>query len=208
MPNTQIRISFQGGQISASAGCNIMGGTYLVDDDVLIVDSAGMTEMGCDEPRHQQDDWLFTLLGDRPSFVLTGDNFVLTATETVITLRDREVVEPDLGLVGPTWVLTSIISGDAVSSVPDGVIASLTFTDDGSVDVQPGCNSGGGTYTVEGDRIGFGPIALTKMACAGAAGDVEADVLAVLSAGEVTFNIDAATLMLQVGDIGLQFVGN
>jgi heat shock protein HslJ len=90
-------------------------------------------------------------------------------------------------------------------SIPEGVVATLTFNADGTVTVQPGCNSGRGDYTVEGDTISFGPIALTRMACAGAAGQVETDVLLILGAGDVQYSIDAGTLTLETADGGLQF---
>ena len=59
-------------------------------------------------------------------------------------LLDREVAEPDLNIVGPTWTVESIIHGDAVSSVPAGAIATLVFKADGTIDVNAGCNRGGG----------------------------------------------------------------
>ena len=84
----------------------------------------------------------------------SGDELVLEDGATVITLLDREVADPDLPLVGPVWTVTAIITGDAVSSVPEGVIATLVFTDDGLVMVNTGCNSG-----VAGRRSGGRPSA-------------------------------------------------
>ena len=81
----------------------------------------------------------------------------------------------------------------------------LLFHDDGTVEVQTGCNSGGGTYVIEADRIDFGEIVLTQMACAGAAGATEAAVVAVLGAQEVTFTIDGSNLTLMSGANGLQY---
>ena len=152
-----------------------------------------------------QDDWLVTMLGSEPKLTLNGDELTLTSGETVISLLDAEVAEPDQPLAGPTWTLTSLITGDAVSSVPEGVIANITFNDDGTVAINPGCNSGGGTYAVDGDSISFSDLITTEMACLGPAMDVEAAVIAVLSADEITFAIDASTLTLMATDIGLQF---
>ena len=208
VPNTRIRLSFQDGQLGASAGCNHFGATYRIDGDRLLVDGGSMTEMGCDGPRHAQDDWLFGFLGADPTFTLSGNDLVLTVddADTTITLLDTEVAEPDQPLTDRTWNLTSIITGDAVSSVPADVIANILFKADGSLDVRPGCNTGGGTYAVEGDTITFGDIFLTRMACMGAPGQVEQWVLDVLSAeGGVTYAIDADSLTLTAGELGLQF---
>ena len=202
---TVIRLTFQGNNISGQAGCNTMGGTFTVVDGKLFWQGGGMTEMGCDPARHAQDDWLSQFLGSQPLFSLVGDDLVLTSGDTVITLRDREIVEPDQPLVGTTWTLSSVISGDAVSSVPMGVIATIVFNADGSVAVDPGCNSGGGTYAVDGESIAFSDIFTTKMACPGPRSDVEAAVLQVLSADAITWAIDSGSLTLMAGNVGLQF---
>lgn len=205
VPGTVIRISFNGNQVSVQAGCNTFGGTYNLDGDTLVVEGGSMTEMGCDGPRHAQDQWVFDLMGSRPTLALRGDDLVITAGDTTIEMKDREVVEPDQALVGPTWVLTSIITGDAVSSIPEEIIATVTFKEDGSLDISPGCNSGGGTYTVDGETITFSEIFLTRMACMGAAGQVEASVLSVLDGAQITYAIDASSLTLMAGGLGLQF---
>jgi len=202
---TRIRLTFDGGQLGAQAGCNTMSGTFHLDGDSLVVGSMATTEMGCNPGLHAQDEWLAALLGSGPTVALTGNDLLLSGADATISLLDREVAEPDQELVGPTWTLTSIVAGDAVASVPDGVSASLRFLPDGTVEVQPGCNMGSGTYAVDGDRIAFADIALTMMACGGAAGQVEGDVLAVLGAGVLDFSIDAGNLTLQAGNGGLIF---
>ena len=92
-----------------------------------------MTEMGCDPALHDQDEWLSQFLGSDPQIALDGDELTLTSGGVTITLLDREVADPDLPLVGTTWTVTSIISGDAVSTVPDGAEATFEFADDGTV---------------------------------------------------------------------------
>ncbi|MEX2546670.1 MAG: META domain-containing protein [Chloroflexota bacterium] len=202
---TVIRLTFQDGQLGASAGCNSMGGTYSIVDGKLIFHGGGMTEMGCDQPRHDQDDWLSAFLGSEPTIALNGNDLVLTSGTTTITLLDREVAEPDQPLVGTTWTLTSIITGEAVSSVPAGVLATIKFNADGSVEIHPGCNTGGGTYATNEDAITFSDLITTEMACLGPAMDVEGAVLAVLSADSITYAIDSGSLTLMAGDHGLVF---
>jgi heat shock protein HslJ len=202
---TRIRLVFDNGTLSASAGCNIIGGDLDIDGDTLRFSGASMTEMGCDQPRHAQDDWLVTFLSSNPTFVLDGFDLTLTSGTTVVTLLDREIAEPDQPLTNITWGLASFIDGDSVSSVPAGISAQFTFADDGTFSANFGCNSGGGSYAIDGDTITFSDVVMTKMACGGAAGQVEEAVLTVIgSEGPITFAIDADLLTLMAGSIGLQ----
>jgi heat shock protein HslJ len=203
---TRIRLIFDNGTLSANAGCNIIGGNLVIDGDKLRFSGASMTEMGCDEPRMAQDQWLITFLSSSPTFVLNGNDLTLTSGTTAVTLLDREIAEPDQPLAGPTWSLASFISGDTVSSVPVGISAAFTFADDGTFSANFGCNSGGGTYVTEGNTITFSDIVMTKMACGGAGGQVESAVLTVIGAeGPIQFAIDAGSLTFMAGDLGLQF---
>ena len=208
VPGTSIRLTFnKDGQLAVNAGCNHMGGTYRIEGGVLRFEGGAMTEMGCDEPRHKQDDWVSEFLGSRPTVAVAGNDLTLTAGDVVIRLLDREIADPDLPLVGPTWTVNTILSGDAASSFPDGILATLKFAADGRVEVQPGCNQGGGSYAIEGNRIRFTEIALTKMACDGVRGQLESAVLAVLGADNLTFAIEAGSLTLQAGAQGLVLAG-
>lgn len=197
---TTIRISFRDGHISVNAGCNSMSGAYSVDGDALYVGQFGMTDMGCAVELMAQDAWVAALL-DGATISVDGDTIALTHGDTTVTLLDRKIADPDRELLDTRWVLDGIVSGDAVSSVPVGVTAALTFSD-GRVDVEAGCNRGGATAEVGDTTITFGPVALTKMACAPDAMAVEQVVAAVLS-GEVAYAIEAGTLTLVAGGAGL-----
>lgn len=199
-PDSVVRLSFGAGQIGASGGCNSMGGPYAIDGDRLVVQQLAMTEMACEPALMVQDQWLAGLL-DGATIALAGDTLTVTKDGVGLTLLDREVADPDRPLVGTRWVVDGLVSADAVSSVPVGVTAALTFAP-GWVDVEAGCNQGGGAVTVTDATLTFGPIALTKMACEGGAMEVERTVLAVLS-GEVGYDVDAGTLTLDAGAAGL-----
>jgi heat shock protein HslJ len=203
---TRIRLTFDTGRLSANAGCNTIGGNLAVDGNRLVFTGAGMTEMGCDPARMTQDNWLAAFLGAGPAFVLDGNHLTLTSGTTAVTLLDREVAEPDQPLVGLAWSLSSIISGEVVSSVPIGISASIVFAADGTFQMNDGCNSGGGKYVVDGDRVTFSEVVTTDMACTGAAGQVGQAVAAVIgSQGAITFAIDANSLTLTAGPSGIQF---
>lgn len=208
VPGTRVRIGFTPTRMTASAGCNTFGATYRIDGGRLVIDGGAMTEMGCDNGRNQQDQWLFTFLGSKPAATLAGTDLTLDNGRTIMRLVDRTIAEPDLNIVGPTWTVTSTIDGDAVASVPAGVTATLKFGDDGSVEVNAGCNRGRGSWTAQGAGITFHEVALTKMACEGPAGAMETAVLAVINAGSVQATIRANVLTLQAGGRGLQLTGS
>lgn len=197
---SQVRLAFQGGSLSANAGCNSMSGGYEVVDGHLRTSQMAMTEMACVEPLMAQDDWLASFLPDA-GITLEGDTLTLAKDDVTLTLTDRVVADPDRPLLGTRWVVEGLVSGEAVSSVPVGVTAALTFSD-GKVDVEAGCNRGSGSTEVSDLAITFGPIAITMMACPEPAMSVEAAVLSVLS-GEVAYDIEADSLMLEGGGSGL-----
>lgn len=204
---TGISLRFDDGQLSASAGCNIMGGAYRIADGTLLSDAMSTTEMGCDPGRHAQDEWLSEFLGSRPTVELAGNDLVLSGGMTVIRLLDREVARPDLPLIGTLWTIDSLVSGDVVSSVPTGTTATLEFTTDGQVRVDTGCNTGGGAVVVDQAAMHVSELVLTKRLCEPPASQVEAAVLAVL-AGDITYGIDAGTLTLRADGGGLLLRGS
>ncbi len=199
---SRVRLGFAAGQISASAGCNSMGGPYSIAAGRLSVGGLAMTEMGCDQALMAQDQWLAGLL-DGAAVALDGDTLTLSKGGVVLTLLDRRVADPDRPLLGTRWVLDGMVSGGAVSSVPVGITAAITFAD-GRVSVETGCNSGGATVEVTDTTLAFGPLSLTKRGCPGDAASVERAVTAVL-AGTIGYRIEADALILDTGAAGLTF---
>ena len=205
---TQIHLRFTDGQLGASAGCNSMNGAYRLEEGRLIVESGGVTEMGCDEQQHAQDEWLFGFIGAMPSVAQEGDKLTLTSGATVITLQDREIAEPDLPLTGTTWTVDSIISGEAASSVPNGATATRVFTDDGRLEFDNGCNTGGGTYEAADGTLRIGELMTTLRGCEGPAVQLETAMMGVLNSAAIEYTIDAGSLTLIAGDQGLGLRGN
>ena len=195
-----IRISFRGGQVSASAGCNSMSGAYRIDSGRLVATTLAMTDMGCTAPLMAQDQWVAELLNGS-TIKLDGTSLTLARATVRVTLLDRVVADPDRPLLGTRWVLDGIIAGDAVSSVPSGVSVAITLSN-GRIAVEAGCNGGSGTATVSSTTITLGAIGLTTRACAADVMGVEMTVMAVLR-GTVTYAIEARTLTLIAGSRGL-----
>jgi heat shock protein HslJ len=202
VPGTRIRLSFTDASLSASGGCNSMGGTYTIAGGRLTTTQMMTTEMGCDQPRMQQDQWLAALLGGS-TVTLTGDTLALDDGTVQLTLQDREVADPDRPIEGTNWVLDGITSADTVSSIPVGVTASIRIAD-GQVAVNDGCNVGSGPVGVAADTLTFGPLTMSKRPCQVGTAGVGSAVTAVLN-GTVHYTIEADVLTLDVGASGLTY---
>lgn len=199
-----VEITFDGANISAAGGCNRLASTWSVDGDVLTVPDMAMTQMAC-EPAAlmDQDTWLSAVLTSSPTLTLDGDTLTIEADGTTLTMLDRTVANPDVALESTTWNVESIVSGEAVSSIPTGTAVPTLRFENGTLAVESSCNTGSGTYTVEGDNVTLGPIAMTRMACLEtAATEAETALLAVLN-GTVVTAIDADQLTITSGDKGL-----
>jgi putative lipoprotein len=75
------------------------------------------------------------------------------------------------------WLAESIRS----SGVIDNLQSTIEIAADGKVAGKGGCNSFGGKAAIEGDKIGFGSLAATQMACPPAIMDQETKFLAALN---------------------------
>ncbi len=96
-----------------------------------------------------------------------------------------------------------------MSSAPAGIVATFSIGDDGTYQVDTGCNIGNGTATVGATSIDFGPMALTRIAPAPSddAQQVETAMITVID-GEVDYEIVEESLRLTKGENGLVFAGS
>lgn len=199
---TTISLSFDDGSLSANAGCNTMFGGYSVRDGVLLVETLAQTEMGCEPALMDQDRWIAELFSSGPAIAVDGDTLTLTADDgTVLTMLDREIADPDRPVEGTRWIVTGLVSSQAISSVPidpstgEPVVASITI-DDGRVALAAGCNTGGGSVEVGTSTLTFDAIALTRMMCPPEQMEVEDAVTTTLQ-GEVSYEVEADRLSLR-----------
>lgn len=193
---TTITVSFRAdGTIGVAGGCNSIGGPYTIDDGVLVADELASTMMACDDALMDQDDRLTELLTSRPAVAVDGDTLTIGDEPNQLVLAEQQPAE----LEGTVWSVTGVIDRDAVSSVPDG--ATIVFAD-GEVRFDSGCNSGSGTATVGDGTIEIGPLASTKMACAGDVATLETAITSVLG-GTVSFEIDGNAMTITNGEAGL-----
>lgn len=202
VPDSQVRLTFTADGLSASGGCNTMGGAYTLADGRLTTDALAMTEMACDEPLMAQDTWLMGVLADA-RLDLAGDTLILEADGTRLVMGDEQALVPDLPLEGTNWLLDTIVTGDAASSVPAGLEPTLLFAD-GQVAIATGCNRGSGAVEIRDATIVVGPVMSTKMACDEETGALESTIFDLLT-GEVPYAIDGDRLTLGAGPTQLVY---
>ncbi len=201
---TQIQLAFpERGKLTMLAGCNHLFGDVSFDGDRLTVSEVGSTAMGCDEARHEQDNWLTAFLKAGPKYALNGDELVLTGDTEEIKFVDRKVARPDQPLLGTRWVVQSLLDGQAASSVPQGAQAFLQFGGD-TVTGNDGCDELSGKVVHRAGTIVFSNVVKSELTCTGDRGALQAAVLATLN-GEVTVKIDSDQMELRnAGGKGLQ----
>ena len=199
-PDTQISLTFSGEQVSANAGCNTLFGQGSWEGSELHVEELASTEMGCDSALHDQDEWLAGFLQSTPVASLEGATLTLTSGDDSLTLTREE----DAELEGTRWRLDGLERNEAISSMPQGVEASLKIND-GQAEIDFGCNTGGGEVTVTEGQLEFGELIRTLKGCEEDATEVETQMLSVLQ-GTVDYEIDRSQLRIGSGDERLHFI--
>ncbi len=193
---TRIRLAFgTDAGITGTAGCNTLGGDVEITEDRLLIGELSSTEIGCDQARHDQDDWLAGILMDDPGYTLAGDRLTLRSGPTTVELVDRRVADPDRPLEDTVWQLDGIIDGDTASSTPAGVTTTLHIAG-GQLTVEiDGCGRASIAVEVRTSELVATPPVLNTDGCGPDATTVADAVTAALD-GTVTYRIEAASLTL------------
>jgi heat shock protein HslJ/tRNA A37 threonylcarbamoyladenosine synthetase subunit TsaC/SUA5/YrdC len=185
--------------IRAHVGCNRIGAAVgageLLTDGTLRVHGLGGTQVGCEPPLRDQEEWLKTFLTSGPTWRLDGDELTLTSGETTITLLDEKLVEPDLPLEGSRWkVVTTITNADVRHHRYQAEPAWISF-DGGELTGWTGCNELSGTVIRNNTELTFTDVAVTDHACTAETAEVQAEMLATLGPA-VSYTIDHNKLTL------------
>jgi len=202
---TTVRLSFDETSVGISGGCNSQSGSYSLCDGRLCLTDLSRTEIGCEPALDAQDVWLGGFFTASPLVTQTGARLTLESADASLTFLDREVADPDRPLVGRTWSVDTLIRGSGpsagASSVP--VTPTVEFATDGQYNIFTGCNSGSGTYAVEGDSITLSSTVITDAGCNPPIASVQEHILDVLEPGTVSYEIEARRLTLTRGNVGL-----
>lgn len=217
VPKTRIRLEFartpnknaDGPRVydvvRAHVGCNSMGTAVaageLLTHGRLWIDGIGGTQVGCQPPLRDQEEWLKTFLTSNPSWRLNGDELTLTSGSTTITLLDRRIAEPDFPLDGIRWKVVATITNADLRHHHQAE-AWISF-DRGHLTGWTGCNELSGTVTRNNTELTFSDVATTARACTAQTAAMQAAILATLGPA-VTYTIDYNQLtLLAPSGIGL-----
>lgn len=157
-------IAFDAGRVSGTAGCNRLTGSYTVDGPSLAFGPLASTMMACPEPQMAQEQAVFNAMGQTATYELAGDQLILKDASGVTVLTLDKAQPPSL--TGREWTALAINNGEqAVVSVAEGSTVTANFAEDGTMSGSGGCNTYSGRYTVDGDKIKIGPLAVTQRMC-------------------------------------------
>jgi heat shock protein HslJ len=197
----RVDLLIEGDQASGTSGCNLYFGDVQIDGSAITFGTLGGTQMACEQPLMDLEVAYFAALGVVSEYEVSADQLVLTGDDVRLVF-DAEAPPEPLPLVGTVWTLEALVTGtDAVSSPIAGTEVTIDFTEDGSASGSGGCNSFNTSYEIEGDTIGFGPIASTAMACEQDVSDQEAAVFSALESA-ATYEIVGEVLTLNDADGG------
>jgi heat shock protein HslJ len=191
-----VTLAVTGDTASGRAPCNTYrGGVDLGADDSVEIGPLALTRMACPGSAMDAESEYVEALeavdhvevdvdedgrDDQDRLVLTGDD---------VRLSFRSFDADEL-LVG-TWTVVGVATGDAVESVLAGTEPTVTFAEGGDLSVEPGCNTGGGDWELDGDELTIGAVRLTMMACDDPAGVMEQET-AIVAALEAVARIELA----------------
>jgi heat shock protein HslJ len=179
------------GEVGGQA-CNHYGGTYDLDGDRISFSAMSMTEMACEDPMMSVEAAYHAALAAVARVAREGDRLTLSGDATELVY---EVVPPvpDAALQDTSWMLDSLIQGDAVASVQGN--PGLMLNADGTLAGATGCRDFVGAYVVVGDEVQVTTLTTTDQACAAGIEAQDRFVLEVIEGGfSVTIEGDRLTL--------------
>ncbi|HTI30079.1 MAG TPA: META domain-containing protein [Methylomirabilota bacterium] len=198
-----VTLQVAGTQAGGSAACNSYGGKLQVSGSTISIGELFQTEMACLDNRLMELESAYLAALPRVTTAArSGNGLLLTGPQVELRFT---LVPPvaNAKLVGTTWILDSLITGDAVSSTV-GERVTLQFSADFRLAASTGCRNVTGTYTISGEQ---GQVTLDPydtIGCAAELGDQDAHILEVLS-HSFGISVDGDRLTLTAGDKGIGY---
>jgi heat shock protein HslJ len=185
---------FTDGKVIGFAGCNPYTASATIDAAKLTVGAAATTMKACDPDVTAVETAYLANLARSATFTATSDALTIYGADGKQLLA--YAVAPANPLEGE-WNVTGYNNGrEAVTSPIAGTTLTATFTPDGQVSGNAGCNTFTGGYTLDGTSLTVGPLASTMMACEQDVMDQEAAFLAAIQT-PTTVETSGATVTLR-----------
>jgi heat shock protein HslJ len=209
-----VTLTIDGDQVFGTAACNGYGGTLAADDRLggggpFRVTELSWTEIGCEPDVMQLEQQYLAALQAVDSYELAGSLHLGVIDVGTSLVFDPVAPVADNEIVGTTWVLDTVIEGDAASNSPIMHSATLTLDDDGTLTGSTGCRLLEGEWITAGAQIVFTRFAAIDDPAAGLCAPesqaLDGFIVTVLGDG-FTVDIDGRRLTLMApGDEGLSY---
>ena len=203
-PNKYLLEFLPEGNVSITADCNQVTGTYTTDGNKLTITPGASTLAAC--PPGSMGDEYVRQLSTVSSYLFNYGNLILEFKLDSGTMSFAP--SAPAGLAGTAWKVMNYNNGNqAVVSLITGSEITLNFGADGQVSGSAGCNRYTGTYQAEGETLKVGQLVSTMMACPSPKGvmEQEAKYLAALQKA-ATYKIEGNTLTIRDAGGAMQVV--
>lgn len=199
---SRITLKIDGADVGGSAACNIYGGTLEVDGTTIRINALSMTEMACQEDVMASEAAFLDALPRVTAANRDGNSLALSGPQVELRFVLVPPV-PNADLVGPVWVLDSLISGEVISSI-SGDEATLQLNANGTLSASTGCRTVSGQYSVSGNKVKVTLLPWEAIGCANDVAAQDVQVLAVIGDG-FTVTIQGNSMTATAGDQGLGY---
>ena len=189
-----------------SAGCNNFNADVLITSEELRpTDGIKYTEMGCDQSRHAQDEWLRIFMMNAPRLSVSSDRLTLYGESATLVFLDKNIANPDRPLSGRVWTATQFIEQDSLSWLSLDSYPTLSFSEDGKLVIFDGCNHLEGNFVINGEQLSLtNMMTVTTHPCSiQNVLRISAHYQELFVDGIVTYSIDANILRIQRGKNGV-----
>lgn len=179
-PGATATLALSGGEANGTAFCNRFFASYDLDGSSFSMGDIGSTMMACEpDVMAAESAYLEALAGVDTAVLEAGD---LLLTGAGIELRFTPVpVVPDSPLEGTRWLLETLVTGDAASSVQGE--PSLELRADGTAGFTTGCRTLTGTWLLDDEALVLDDLLPDGAACPPELAGQDEHVTAVLQAG-------------------------
>lgn len=164
---------FQDGKFIGDTHCNSVAGTYEINGDSITTQLGPSTLRACEPDIASQEAGMQYGMSHAASFRIEDGKLTLMDADGNVLLTFVEQPAPDL--TGSSWQLISFNNGNGMESNQATQNITVTFGEDGNVSGNAGCNNFSGSYTVDGDSLSVGPLAVTRKMCVEPEGVMETE---------------------------------
>jgi heat shock protein HslJ len=193
-----ITLSVKGRDIGGRSPCNHYGGEVVVDAGGSRLEMTSMTAMACEEPVMAAEAAFMAALPRIRGATREGDRLTLLGPGVELAF-DRLEPPPVAEIVGTDWLLESLVTGEAVSSVA-GAPATLRLDADGTFSGGTGCRTFSGRWVQASGAITPTELAMDQTDCPQDLADQDSHVVSVLEGFRPTVDGQTLTLTATGGD--------